>query len=417
MRMFGMAIPKYDEQGGTTPGGGEEGGEPNADLWFNWQDVVFGDIELVAGINVVSITFIPHDYTDTSQADFAGKFTANIDNMTVMTSDIAITPVTPELSVKAEDVSVEEEGGVPYYVVEGSFTFANHTDATLEGALLSALAFDLQSITSTGSRYFQSSDAWDFDYVKGDGNGIFTLRVDVSDLGDKNPDTYASHFGRDENGNILDLNQDQVGDSVTGGSVKIGHITYEVVYAAGSSAQEECWGCVGLKVSSDATVTLDAVTLGTDIGLEIRDGRVWYVVKGGTCEFTNDGYTSDEIKEVVETALENYYYFDLQENPNEVPDTGNWNWATYCTNAQVVTLSDDNETFELAVDITELPAFAYTTHLKENSANTGSSGWNDFKPDVETFTDSVEHNGVTYELIYDKTTYWGCVGLKVSQAA
>ena len=24
MRMFGMAIPKYDEQGGTTPGGGDE---------------------------------------------------------------------------------------------------------------------------------------------------------------------------------------------------------------------------------------------------------------------------------------------------------------------------------------------------------------------------------------------------------
>lgn len=399
------------------PGGGEEGGEPNADLWFNWQDVVFGDIELVAGINVVSITFIPHDYTDTSQADFSGKFTANIDNMTVMTSDIAITPVTPELSVKAEDVSVEEEGGVPYYVVEGSFMFANHADATLEGALLSALAFDLQSITSTGSRYFQSSDAWDFDYVKGDGAGTFTLRVDVSDLGDKTPDTYASHFGRDENGNILDLNQDQVGDSVTGGSVKIGHITYEVVYAAGSSAQEECWGCVGLKVTSDATLTLDSVTLGTDIGLEVRDGKVLYVIKGGSVEYTNDGYTDDEIEQVVEKALKNYYYFDIQENPNETPGTTNQAWAIVRNNTHEVNLGEDGKTFEIVMDITDVPAFTYTTHLKEQSANTGSSGWNDFKPDVETFTDSVEHNGMTYELIYDKTTYWGCVGLKVSQAA
>ena len=31
MRMFGMAIPKYDEQGGTTPGGGEEGDEETDD--------------------------------------------------------------------------------------------------------------------------------------------------------------------------------------------------------------------------------------------------------------------------------------------------------------------------------------------------------------------------------------------------
>ncbi len=30
MRMFGMAIPKYDEQGGTTPGGDEETDDPLA---------------------------------------------------------------------------------------------------------------------------------------------------------------------------------------------------------------------------------------------------------------------------------------------------------------------------------------------------------------------------------------------------
>lgn len=400
------------------PGGGEEGGEPDASLWFNWQDVVFGDIELIEGLNVVSITFIPHDYTDTSQSSFSGKFTANIDNMTVTTADIAITPVEPELSVTASDVSVTEEEGVPYFTVEGTFTYANHTDETLAGALAAALAFDLQSITNPGSRYFQSSDDWDFEYVKGtDGTGTFTLAVNVSRLGTMTPDTYASHFGLDADGNILNLGQEQVGDSVTGGSIKIGHITYEVVYSAGSNEQAECWGCVGLKVTSDATLTLDSVTLGTDIGLEIRDGRVWYVVKGGTCAFTNEGYTSDEIKEVVETALENYYYFDLQENPNEVPDTGNWNWATYCTNAQVVTLGDDNKTFELAVDITELPAFAYTTHLKENSANTGNSGWNDFKPDVEPFTASVELNGVTYEMIYNADHFWGCVGLNITATA
>ena len=58
-------------------------------------------------------------------------------------------------------------------------------------------------------------------------------------------------------------------------------------------------------------------------------------------------------------------------------------------------LGEDGKTFEIVMDITDVPAFTYTTHLKEQSANTGSNGWNDFKPDVETFTDSVEHNGMT----------------------
>ena len=115
--------------------------------------------------------------------------------------------------------------------------------------------------------------------------------------------------------------------------------------------------------------------------------------------------------------MKSYYYFDLEHNAN----MGASGWLGIALeNTHIVTVSDDRTGFELAVDVTDLEVSAYTTHLREVSANTGSSGWNDFKPDVDSFTDSVELDGRVYTMSYTKggneSAYYGCVGLKIANA-
>ncbi len=258
MKVYVNEVEQNIDASVILPGGGAEGGTPDASLWFNWMDVEFGDVELREGRNEITIEFIRHDYADCSQDAFNNVFTANIDSMKVITDDNEIEPVKAEIT---------------------------------------------------------------------------------------------------------------------------------------------------------------AAALGTEIGLEERDGKVWYVVAGGTFEYESSGLTDEELDVMLGSLLKSYYYFDLEHNAN----MGASGWLGIALeNTHIVTVSDDRTGFELAVDVTDLEVSAYTTHLREVSANTGSSGWNDFKPDVDSFTDSVTLNGKVYTMSYTKgggdDAYFGCVGLKIANA-
>lgn len=68
-------------------GGGESGGEPDADLWFNWKEVDLGEVSVRKGFNELTLSFKAHDYTDTAQPEYSGVFTANVDSLIVKTKD------------------------------------------------------------------------------------------------------------------------------------------------------------------------------------------------------------------------------------------------------------------------------------------------------------------------------------------
>lgn len=74
-------------------GGGESGGEPDADLWFNWKEVDLGEVSVRKGFNELTLSFKAHDYTDTAQPEYSGVFTANVDSLIVKTKDNPIETV------------------------------------------------------------------------------------------------------------------------------------------------------------------------------------------------------------------------------------------------------------------------------------------------------------------------------------
>ena len=74
-------------------GGGESGGDPDADLWFNWKEVDLGEVSVREGFNELTLRFKAHDYTDTAQPTYAGTFTANVDSLIVKTKDNPIETV------------------------------------------------------------------------------------------------------------------------------------------------------------------------------------------------------------------------------------------------------------------------------------------------------------------------------------
>lgn len=400
------------------PGGGESGGEPDQSLWFNWQDVDLGQINLVEGLNTVTITFKQHSYTDTSQSSFSGKFTANVDSMWIVSDGgVELSPVEMNIDVAASDVSLIEEEGVPYLVVDADIDYSGYTAEALEANLAEALGFALQNVETDAYFLTGASDYELTVSVANENEATAQLKADVSGLTGGN---YAVCLGYDENEQRVLLNKDTLPASVkiTGGSFSANAVSYEVVYSPDSTAAEDCEGNVGLKVTT--AVTLDSATLGTQVSLEERDGRVWYVIAGGTVSYTKEDATlSDaDAKAGAEKLLQAYFYFDLQNNP--YMESGNWsgNWDANLVNAHVITITDD--TFELAVDVTDLANNSYTTHCKEASANTGNDGWNDFKPDIDSFTSTVTLNGRVYAMSYTKgggnEQYYGCVGMKISDA-
>lgn len=230
------------------PGGGGPDGEPDANLWFNWREVVFGAAQLVEGENTVMIEFIPHDYNDCSQSSFNGKFTANIDSMKVETSDIDISVIKPLDDGVSEYVattaSLEDLGGKATLVISG--TYVPGADATEESlvAALSEIYFDFQ-----GNPYVVSG-SWEGDWeyrvltcvgVEVDtANNTYVAKYDLSQLTEF---AYTGHYGSSS------TDCKPTGESFTK-ELTVGSLKYTLSYVNGSGAAEEFWGCIGLRVEA-----------------------------------------------------------------------------------------------------------------------------------------------------------------------
>lgn len=411
------------------PGGGQSGGEPDQSLWFNWKDIDLGTIDLVEGLNTVTITFKEHGYEDTSQPDFKKVFAANVDSMCVMSENgNELSPVERSLETTVTDVILEESAIGVDLVVSVAVNYSGYTTAQLEELMRTRCA--IAAKRTSGDYYTVLFDETNSSFecaVTGENTANVTVKANVSELDYQYG--YAILFGYKEDGSLRDLDKEQIAE-VTGGTVEsaqafgvsgeegnasytLGGKRYEVVYMPDSEETSDYWGCVGLKITPMSAVS--------EIALEEREGKIYYVLSGNiTIDGNETGYTDAEFKSFLEEQLKNAFYFDLQNNP--VMESGNWsgNWDRFLINEYSITLSEDLTSFEIAVDITALANGYYTTHMQLNIYDTGVDGWADFKPDIDSFTDSVTLNGKVYTVSYTKgggdEAYFGCVGLNVSDA-
>ncbi len=292
-------------------GGGEQDGQSSMDLWLNWKTVELNNVSIVAGTNEVQLKFKEHDYTDCSQGDFNGKFTANIDSLIVTSADCKISE--HELDFDANSVTItgaelKNEEGVPYFVINGTAKFTGYTDEQAADTLnkhmnqnstsnvnqftFSGFDFDFQGNLeeSTNGRFLNT--AADREVVmtsvadtsegagKTDRIGTFAIKVDVSSLA-TNADgkgKYSTHFGvntTNTNFNFITEEEAATGqkdsystDKVSTQKITAGYneysLTYEPWYDSnkgdktynGDPAQckEHCYGTVGLIIENKASI-------------------------------------------------------------------------------------------------------------------------------------------------------------------
>lgn len=347
-------------------GGMTADGSADNILWCNWKEMQFDNVDFVAGRNVVEIKFKRHGIVAANNYNFA----ANLDTLIVELpeSSNAVLGAYDNSTAKAEatvtSASIDQKGTLK---VEGTVKGATG----YVGDLLSVSVGDaLVSVTTN--------------------NGKFTATGDLTTL---EPGEYPLYVS----GASVKVN-------VSSTPVQIGDNSYSLTNADD--------GTVKLVVDSNYKVVVNSATLGTDIKPEVRDGKIYFVIAGGTYEAEVKGYTEAEATELLQAKLKDWFYFDVQENKNE----GAAAWATYLANAHTIKVDYENSTFELLVDLSSLNTNALTVHCAENSKKTDTDGWNDFKPNIEAFAENkkVELNGTTVEVIYDKTTYFACVGIKVT---
>lgn len=356
-------------------GGMTADGSADNVLWCNWKEVEFDNVDFVAGRNVIELRFKRHGIPAANNYNFA----ANIDTLLVAPEQNS----TAKLDTY-DNSKVKLETAVTSMKLEKK---GDKVNAVIEGTVAGATGYlgDLLTATVGG--------------VKADiavAGGKFTATADITalEIGE-----YTALLGDEQ---IKGLNVSET-------PVLVGTASYKL-----SKAEN---GTITITVDNENKVVVSNLALGTQIGLEVRDGKVYYVIAGGTYDVEIAGYTESEAKTIIEEQIKAAYYFDLQGNP--YMNNGSWsgNWDAYCQNAHVIAVDTANKTFELAVDITALTEYDYTTHCALNSANTGTDGWNDFKPDVESFTDEATLGTLKYTMTYVKgggnDAYYGCVGIKV----
>jgi hypothetical protein len=216
---------KYDiPDTAILPGGGSEDGAPDFNLWFNWQQVVFDNIDLVEGKNTVELKFIPHEYTDTSQESYSGSFTANIDSLIVTSDECEITKYKLSIdSLTVAGVTLQEIDGVAYYVLTGNIAYTGYSGEQA----LALLTFDLQENGGTWGYYLESSKLYD---VSVEEDGTFTFKVALNTLADGG---YVSHFSSLINGELKKEDLKLTEGVENGKSITVGTITYTLILKAG----------------------------------------------------------------------------------------------------------------------------------------------------------------------------------------
>lgn len=240
---FSVNDVEYDiPDSAVLPGGGESGGEPNPYLWMNWQEVKFENISFREGRNEIKLTFIAHDYTDVSQADYAGKFTANIDCLVVTSEECRVTPNLSAIEAySGTAATLTLSGGAPCLVVTGTVTHTFTDLSEAAAALNTLIGFEIQE--NGGSWQYVLSSKNDR-VVTVDEDGTFTLTIDLSTLA---VGQYITHMGPESNpdtGHFADFKLG--GDAAPNGlNVSANGKKYTLI-----SENDDYFGCVGILVEN-----------------------------------------------------------------------------------------------------------------------------------------------------------------------
>lgn len=139
---------------------------------------------------------------------------------------------------------------------------------------------------------------------------------------------------------------------------------------------------------------------GTGADIEVSDDKVLVKVTG---TYDKDKVSAENVK--------SYLYFDIQQNP--MADHGDWNCEWIVIKPEIVTITAENGTFTVTYDVTAVENYAYTMHFGRNEKD-------DFKI-TEKVDKTVTLGGKNYQIVNfpgsgEAHEYYGCVGLKISDA-
>lgn len=425
---------------------GEKDPEGDAKLWLNWKEISMEDLSLIEGRNTITLTFVSHNYKDTSQPSFAGSFAANIDSLKVVPESSAVSPVKlsfdEDSSLAVESVRLEkDDNDVPYMVMDGVVYYNGYTSEEALEILKSKIEFDFQGNLSDGDHTRRLSSSSDRVVTLSSGKrgedeyaykGEFSVKIDVGSLphGSKKTAKYATHFSgrgaKDENFNFITASETSSGkydtSKVSSEILWIGDSKYSLIYEPqydaekGSSqvdktdAIEHFFGTVGLMIE-DKYVALGERPTRADIRQD-ENGRVYLVYIGTYTQAYSD---ESEIKEFIASR-----YSDLQSNGNR---GGDWSSTRVTTTAEHIALGTDRgaNVFTAEFDVTDIAVGAYTSHFSAVSSDPVNNA--DYKPmSSENSGKKIVSGGKQYELdiVLDDTGgyhFWGCPGIIITEAA
>lgn len=215
-------------------------------------------------------------------------------------------------SYAATDVSLktDEDNQKVFITVSGTYIDGAETDLKNLLTNTEKFGFDLQrNPYATEGLWNGDGIDWSRNEVKPSvvtvKNGEFSVDYDVTDI--KNY-YYTMHFGKITGGKAADIKIDNL--SIDGWSITFNEKVYELVNKHGSSATEDFYGCIGLKIYG----VYDGEYKNTYAELSKEGDKLYLTVSG-----TYRNYTDDEIKAIVSA-----WGCDIQKNANATPNDGSW---------------------------------------------------------------------------------------------
>lgn len=360
-------------------GGRTADGSTCQNLWVNWQEVEFDDIDVVSGRNVVELRVLNHKLVSPAQPGYS--FSANVDSLVIVPQgDLALNPYRGKIDAEyaATSAKLVAEGGKAQVVIEGTVSGVSGYAGDLVNVVLSS-----GSTANAGAALVKTGD------------GKFSAVVDVTegDLG-----SYRL---------IVDGKALKAADvTFTAANVSAGANSFKI------AANED--GEIVLTIDSDTKIVVNSATMPDDPVVDLRqDGdKVYVVIGGGTVDYVVSGYTAEEAKPVIEEAIVALFYMDFQRNG------GSWD-QPLGKNFHTVNLLADNK-FEIVMDVTNasnFPNVQLMLHFVHRNADgsVGSGGALDFKPEIDTFEKAFTVGSYKYTFTYDKSNCFGLSYLVVSE--
>lgn len=281
------------------------------------------------------------------------------------------------------NVALESADGKVYLVVSGTYT-GEATDGIAELITdLNTKRNDFQSLSDYSEKKF-SEELQNATVSVADGN--WSIKIELSSL--ELSGRFIVHFL----GNDLVIKENDIVNAKN--TVIIGKSTY-------SLDTQHHWEDDFI-VLNVATATKAYMATGADI--EISEDKAILTISG---VYFEDEITADEFK-----ALN--LYCDVQKNPQA--DHGDWNGGWDTTELTLVTCTAENGVFTIKYEVTSVANYAYTMHFDKKE----DGGVADFKITAKV-DKTVTLGGKKYQIVNfpgsgEAHEYYGCVGLKITDA-